>query len=565
MCAHALRAPATRLDLVGPARPVEPVSGPVDLLATPERAAELKAQAADWPSWALTPRQQGELELLVSGAFAPLSFYASSVELDSILARAQLPDGTPWPLPISLDVPSDVADAAEVAGHLALRDPEGVLLAVVAVTERFRPDRARQLEALYATTDPDDPGVAWWTRQTHDDRLAGPVRGIEVATHWSFPDLRATPARTRAQLGTDRGARPVGLATAEPLHRSEVRQAIAVLAGEGMVDSVPDPGDPPGVRTEATAVGADDTAGDDVGDPGSRLLVLGLVGPGPGRPLDPHLLVRCWRSALAHLPGDPVLAVSPLPTYGAAARDQQLRQIVLANHGVVELLGVDPGPDDLSPAALRACLESGDAFPAAFTYPDVEAELRRRYPPRRDRGLTLFLTGFSGSGKSTVAQALAARLADRDPRAVTLLDGDRVRHHLSSELGFSRAHRDLNIRRIGFVAAEITRAGGIAICAPIAPYDEVRRDVRAMVSEAGSFVLIHVSTPLEVCEARDRKGLYAQARAGTIREFTGISDPYEVPDDAELTLDTTDLSVDEAVDRILSALEASGHLGPAPV
>ena len=163
-----------------------------------------------------------------------------------------------------------------------------------------------------------------------------------------------------------------------------------------------------------------------------------------------------------------------------------------------------------------------------------------------------------------MAQALAARLADRDPRSVTLLDGDRVRHHLSSELGFSREHRNLNIRRIGFVAAEITRAGGIAICAPIAPYDEVRRDVRAMVSEAGSFVLVHVATPLEVCEARDRKGLYAKARAGVIPEFTGISDPYEVPTDAELTLDTTDLDVDEAVDRIVAALQASGHLPPEP-
>jgi sulfate adenylyltransferase len=549
---------------------------PASLLASAERAAELRTQAGDWPSWPLTDRQQGELELLVNGGFSPLTGYLGAADHDQVLRRRQLTDGRPWPLPITLDVTAEVADAAQAAGHLGLRDAEGVLLAVVSVSERYTVDLDAELDALYGpggeladsagatdqaradsagpagatdqarAADPDaaaatDAARRWWRRQRHPDRLAGTVEGVEPATHWSFTDLRLTPAQTRQALGADvDGPHRAGLASPEPPQRVDVMAL--------WHDSALEAGDP-------------------------AVLVLVLVGGGAGDPLDPHLLVRCWRALGDHLPERAVLAAAPLADAGTGARDEQLRRLVLANYGATPVEpgrgrqddeGDDEGDDDdrLTPAQLRRHLATGQAWPDEVTYPEVADELRRRYPPLDQRGLTVFMTGFSGSGKSTVAQALAARLADRDARSVALLDGDRVRHHLSSELGFSREHRNLNIRRIGFVAAEITRAGGIAICAPIAPYDEVRRDVRAMVSEAGSFVLVHVATPLEVCEARDRKGLYAKARAGIIGEFTGISDPYEVPLDAELTLDTTDLSVTEAVDRIIASLEDSGHLRP---
>jgi sulfate adenylyltransferase len=183
------------------------------------------------------------------------------------------------------------------------------------------------------------------------------------------------------------------------------------------------------------------------------------------------------------------------------------------------------------------------------------------HPPKRKHGFTVFFTGLSGAGKSTIAKALLARFLELEGRPVTLLDGDIVRKHLSSELGFSREHRDINIRRIGFVASEITKNRGIAICAPIAPYDAVRREVREMIEPLGGFVLVHVATPLEVCEQRDRKGMYAKARAGIVREFTGISDPYEVPTDAELVLDTTDMSPEEAAQRIFLHLEKAGYFG----
>jgi sulfate adenylyltransferase len=215
----------------------------------------------------------------------------------------------------------------------------------------------------------------------------------------------------------------------------------------------------------------------------------------------------------------------------------------------------------LSGTELRDRLADGREIPEWFTFPEVAEELRRTHPPRQHQGFTVFFTGLSGSGKSTVANVLMVKLLEMGGRPVTLLDGDIVRKHLSSELGFSKEHRDLNIHRIGFVASEITKNGGIALCAPIAPYDSVRKAVRHMVEPGGGFVLIHLATPLEVCEQRDRKGLYAKARAGVIKQFTGISDPYEPPDDADVVIDTSDLSPEEAAQLVILHLEHEGYVG----
>jgi sulfate adenylyltransferase len=199
-------------------------------------------------------------------------------------------------------------------------------------------------------------------------------------------------------------------------------------------------------------------------------------------------------------------------------------------------------------------------IPAWFSYPEVIEELRRVYPPRSRQGFTLFFTGFSGSGKSTLANIVFGKLIEAGSRPVSLLDGDIVRQNLSSELGFSKKHRDINIRRIGFVASEITKNRGVAICAPIAPYAETRAAVRSLIEQHGAFIEIHVATPLEVCEARDRKGLYAKARKGIIPEFTGISDPYDVPENPELRIDTSQLSPAEAVQEVMLYLLREGYL-----
>jgi sulfate adenylyltransferase len=216
---------------------------------------------------------------------------------------------------------------------------------------------------------------------------------------------------------------------------------------------------------------------------------------------------------------------------------------------------------NISGTDLRQRLAEGREIPEWFTFPDVAEELQQRHPPRHRQGLTVFFTGLSGAGKSTIANALMVKLLETGGRPVTLLDGDIVRKHLSSELGFSKEHRNINIRRIGYVASEITKNGGIAICAPIAPYDAVRREVRDMCQPLGGFILVHVDTPIEICEDRDRKGLYAKARAGIIKEFTGISDPYEEPTDADLVLDTTKLSPEQAAHQVLLHLESEGYVG----
>ena len=227
----------------------------------------------------------------------------------------------------------------------------------------------------------------------------------------------------------------------------------------------------------------------------------------------------------------------------------------------VDEAGEDVRTVSISGTELRARLAEGRDIPEWFSFPEVASELRRSHPPRHGQGFTVFFTGLSGSGKSTIANVLQVKFLEVGGRPVTLLDGDIVRKHLSSELGFSKEHRDINIRRIGFVASEITKNGGIAVCAPIAPYDLMRKEVRNMIEPWGGFVLVHVATPLEVCEQRDRKGLYEKARAGIIKEFTGISDPYEQPIDADVVLDTTDITPEEAAQQIILYLEREGFVG----
>ena len=213
----------------------------------------------------------------------------------------------------------------------------------------------------------------------------------------------------------------------------------------------------------------------------------------------------------------------------------------------------------LSGTELRRLLAEGDPVPEWFSYPEVADVLPNAYPAREQQGFTVFFTGLPSSGKSTVANVLLSRLMELSSRPVTLLDGDVVRKHLSSELGFSKEHRDFNIRRMGFVAGEITKHRGIAVCAPIAPYAATRREVREMVAAYGDFIEVYVSTPIEVCEQRDRKGLYAQARAGIITGFTGVDDPYEPPQDAQVVIDTTDVASSEAAEQVLTFLSAAGY------
>jgi sulfate adenylyltransferase len=356
---------------------------------------------------------------------------------------------------------------------------------------------------------------------------------------------------------------------------------------------------------------------------GANLLIHPSVGMTKPGDVDHYTRVRCYQAVLGRYPENTAtLSLLPLAMRMGGPREALWHAIIRKNHGCTHLIvGRDhagPGSDSegnpfygpyeaqemlrrhqdevgvtmvdfrmlvynpdtdsylpvdevtegmrtlsISGTELRERLTEGSEIPDWFTYPEVVAELRRTHRPKGRQGFTVFFTGLSGSGKSTIANALMVKLLEVGGRHVALLDGDIVRKNLSSELGFSREHRDLNIERIGYVASEITKSGGVAICAPIAPYDVTRKKVRSLVSEGGGFVMVHVSTPLEVCEERDRKGLYAKARAGIIPEFTGISDPYEEPDDAEVTIDASVVRPEQAIDEVIRHLERSGYLTSA--
>jgi sulfate adenylyltransferase len=515
--------------------------------------AEAAAGLAGWPSWTLDELQLADLELLLSGAFAPLSGYLSAADVASVAADATLADGTPWPFPVTLEVPAGAI--APDAARVMLHDPEGTPLAVLDVAGR--------------TPVPGQPAGSDLVR------LDGKVTAHREPEHGPFRRLRLRPAEVRARFD---GGPVLACATRGPLNSRQIGQ-LRHLAGQlkatilllpliaGPADVVARP--EALIRTVLAAAGS---------LPARTLVVpvpLARRDGGPARELAARAVVAAAYGA-THLFADGGDGAGG-PAAGGAAADASAGTAVGTVIPVVSAgdWAYDPAADvwrplslieagteraELAPDELGDLLDAGAEVPAWFTPPAVARELRSARPPRAHRGLVLFLTGLSGSGKSTIARDLRDALAERADRRVSLLDGDLVRQMLSAGLTFSRADRDLNVLRIGYVAAEIARHGGIAICAPIAPYAATRAQVREMVSETGDFLLIYVATPVEVCEARDRKGLYAKARAGLIDHFTGVSDPYEEPADADLVIDTSALSRPEATAAVLGLLTSGGWL-----
>jgi sulfate adenylyltransferase len=541
------------------------------LMAAPGRAQELKEEAKRLPSWALLPRQSADVEALLTGAFSPLAGFLARKDHDSVLAGLRLANGTFWPLPVALDVAENVAKDLKAGSALALRDPEGVLIAVLRVEETWQADRESEAKALYGTTDISNPGAFRLLRDTRPFYVSGRLEGVELPRHYDAVELRATPAELRERLARLGWRTVAAFVTEGVMHRAEQELTLAACR----------------------ALEAD-------------LLIQLAEGVPQAGSAAHYSRVRCLSALTRAYPrGTAQLAIAPLVSRRSGLRDVLLSAIVAQNHGASHLIVrqsalAGASPSDLEryqgslgirlvPTAERVYVPEKGGYladppkgaavqrltneeladrlahdheiPSWFSFPEIVRELKRTYPPRAQQGFTVFFTGLPSSGKSTIANVLLVKLMEIGGRPVTILDGDVVRKHLSSELGFSREHRDINIRRIGYVASEITKNGGIAICAPIAPYDAVRKEVRAMIEPVGGFLLVHVATPLEVCEQRDRKGLYAKARAGIVKEFTGISDPYEVPQDAGLAIDTTERSPEECVQAILLHLEKEGYIG----
>lgn len=559
----------------------------VNLMAQPARAAELKAHSKEWPSWDLTGRQVCDVELLLSGGFSPLHGFMNRADYEGVCHNMRLASGVLWPMPITLDVTEEFAKKLTPgSSKVALRDPEGVMLAVLSVEDVWQPDRSAEAKSVFGSTSKAHPGADYAINKAHPWYIGGTLEGLQPPAHYDFRSLRLTPAELRAEFARLGWRRVVAFQTRNPMHRAH--QELTFRAAK---------------QVEA------------------NLLIHPSVGMTKPGDVDYFTRVRCYELLLPKYPhGTVKLSLLPLAMRMGGPREAIWHGLIRKNHGCTHfVVGRDhagPGKDtdgkpfygpydaqqlfkkheadigvtmvpfnmmvyledhdkyvpdnevpngsrvlNISGTELRERLNGGRDIPGWFTYPEVVGELRRSYPPRHKQGVTIFFTGLSGSGKSTIANVLLTKFLEMGGRPVTILDGDLVRKHLSSELGFSKEHRDINIRRIGFVASEITKNGGIAICAPIAPYEAVRKHVREMIEPVGGFVLVHVATPLETCEQRDRKGLYAKARAGIVKEFTGISDPYEAPQEAEVVINTAELSPEESAQEIILHLERQGYIG----
>ena len=560
------------------------------LLIDEVEAETLKGPALEMPSLTLSPRQLCDIELMMNGGFTPLDGFMDRESYEHVVESMRLPGGELWPIPVTLDVDRELAEALEPGSRVALRDQEGLVLAVLDVSVTWEPDKRAEAERVYGTGSARHPGVRHLYERSGDVYVGGRVRGIQLPTHYDYQELRHTPRELERFFDRLGWRRIVAFHTGRPMHKRE---------------------------RELTLAAAREVRG--------HLLLHPVVGITMHRDLSHFARIKCYQEILPHYPKQlAALSLLPLAARGAGPREALWHAIIRRNYGCTDFIvecehasprrSAEGGTEQLYPrrAAQELALEhehelgiavfpasrlgyspkerryvpigdggvveedtvdlddadvatrisSEEEVPDWFTYPAVIDALRTVYPPPREQGITLFFTGLSGSGKSTLAKILYGKFIEEGRRSVTLLDGDIVRHHLSSELGFSKPHRDLNVRRIGFVASEITKNRGVAICAPIAPYAGTRRDVREMVEAYGAMIEIYVCTPLEVCEARDRKGLYAKARKGIIPEFTGISDPYEVPEHPEITIDTTDLTPMQAAQEIFLHLFAKGYLDP---
>ncbi len=556
-----------------------------ELFVSAAEAAKLKIEAGNMPSWDLSPRQACDLELMMNGAFHPLKGFHSEADYNGVVENMRTADGTLWPIPITLDVSEKFAEGVAAGARIALRDAEGVILAVMTVTDKWTPNKTVEAEKVfgYGADDLAHPAINYLHNIAGPVYLGGPVQGLQAPIHYDFKSRRDTPNELRAYFRKVGWDKVVAFQTRNPLHRAH--QELTFRAAR-----------------EAQA----------------NLLIHPIVGMTKPGDVDHFTRVRCYEAVIDKYPqSTTTMSLLNLAMRMAGPREAVWHGLIRKNHGVTHfIVGRDhagPGKNsqgkdfygpydaqtlfqqheaeigvkmvdfkhmvyvqerdqyypanevpegctvlDISGTELRRRLREGLDIPAWFSFPEVVTQLRKTSPARDKQGFTVFFTGLSGSGKSTVANALMVKLMEMGGRPTTLLDGDVVRKHLSSELGFSKEHRDINIKRIGYVASEITKNGGIAICAPIAPYTATRRAVREMIEAYGAFIEVHVATSVEECEKRDRKGLYKLAREGKIKEFTGISDPYETPTKAELVLETEGLDVDHCAHQVILKLESMG-------
>lgn len=556
-----------------------------ELLAKEGRVADLKMESLSFDSIDLSSRQICDLELLLNGGFSPLQGFMTQEDYESVLDQNRLKNGMVWPLPITLDISEEKAKSISIHDRISLRDQEGCLLAILSVEEIWEIDKKREAQELFGTIDEAHRGVKSLYQKTNTHYIGGKLEGIQLPVHYDYKMLRLPPAEVRIKFKQLGWRRVVAFQTNTPLHRAEQEMTLNAIKS---LDA--------------------------------NLLLHPAVGLTKPADKDFHARIRCFIEIEKKYPSNRImLSLLPFATKNGGQKEDLLQGIIRRNYGCCYYMSISGGRKSdsfsfvqsdnsnnnlselfdqyenevgikkipakemlyvedkaqylpieeivqgektrqVSDKELRRRLVEGLQISEWFSPSEVIRELRELYRSKDKQGITIFFTGLSGAGKSTIANVLLVKLLEMRGRPVTLLDGDIVRKNLSSELGFSKGHRDINVKRIGFVASEITKNGGIAICAPIAPYKNTREYNRALISRYGKYVEVHVSTPLEVCEKRDRKGLYAKAKAGLIKGFTGIDDPYELPESPELKLDTSALSPEEAAQEVLLYLENNGYI-----
>ncbi len=565
---------------------IEPHGGKLcNLMLGLEAAEQAKSELLNLPSLTVNERQICDQEMLLNGGFSPLQGYLNQADYEAVVTDMRLYDGTLWPLPITLDVEEAFAKELKPGYKIALCDQEGFTLAILEIEDVWQPDLSKEAELVYGTIDTKHPGVNYLLKQSKPWYIGGKLQGLKPPKHYDYQLLRRSPKEVRDRFVKRGWEKVVAFQTRNPMHRAHV---------------------------ELTLRAANEIGANVLIHP-----VVGLTKPGD---VNHYTRVRCYEQVMDKYPkGTALLSLLPLAMRMGGPREAVWHAIIRKNYGCTHFIvgrdhagpGVDSqgepfyGPYDaqdllkkqenelgikmvpfkmmvyvedraeyraidevpegtrtlsISGTELRRRLDKGLDIPDWFSYPEVVEELRQSQPPKNERGFTIFFTGLSGSGKSTIANGLMVKLFEDGRRPVTLLDGDIVRINLSSELGFSREHRSLNIHRIGFVASEITKNGGIAICAPIAPYEEDRIYNRELIEPLGGYIEVFVDTPLEECERRDTKGLYAKARQGIIKEFTGISDPYEAPTNAEIVVNTEGIDPETLVQDILLKIEQLGYI-----
>ncbi|MDY6790570.1 MAG: bifunctional sulfate adenylyltransferase/adenylylsulfate kinase [Thermodesulfobacteriota bacterium] len=557
----------------------------VNLLVDEKRQTMLKDVAFNLSDITLDDRQLCNLELLTTGAFSPLNGFMTRADYESVLDRMRLQNGVLWPIPICLDISETKAKSIEAGQSVTLRDAEGFLLAIMEIEEIWPVEVEKEARQIFGTSDRLHPGVQQLYKKSGNFYIGGTLDVLSLPLHFDFKQLRLTPLEIRNIYQRMGWKRVVGFQTSQPVHRPQYELTLKAMQ-------------------QAKA----------------NLLLLPIAGMTKPGDFDHYTRVRCYREVTRHYPPDSfILNLLPVTMRMAGPREALWQAIIAKNYGCTHfIVGHDhagPGRNkngkpfykssdskkltkaysteidieiisfnemvylpfedeyrfadqvpqgsktvSLTGSDIRERILTGREIPKWATFSEVVDELRKAHPLPHKQGFTVFLTGLSGAGKSTIAKVLYSRFLEIGDRPVSLLDGDIVRRNLSSNLKFTKEDRDINVRRIGFVASEITKNRGIAICAPIAPYESTRSEIRSTIECYGGFIEVHVSTPIEICEKRDRKGMYAKARAGLIKGFTGVDDPYEIPTSPELSINTIDITPNEAAQEILLFLGQKGFI-----